>query len=72
MGIRPEVLFISTGGRIFAKNGGHADEALHLGAADFTIRQGRVAHLLLNFKNMTMILALILIGGHTALLLELT
>jgi hypothetical protein len=68
MGIRAKVLLIRTGGRILAKNGGHADEALHLGAADFAGSEGRIAHFLLNFKNMAVVLALILIGGHTALL----
>src|SRR5450759_363026 len=66
--IGPEVLLIRTVGRILDKDGRHADEALHLGAADFAAREGRVAHLLLNFKNMAVVLALILIGGHAALL----
>src|SRR3989339_1428472 len=68
MGIGPEVLLISTGGRILAKNGGHADEALHLGAAEFATREGRVAHFLLNLKNMTVFLTLILVSGHASLL----
>jgi hypothetical protein len=67
-----EVLFIRTVGRILAKNGGHADKSLHFGAADLAAGQGRVAHLLLDFKNVAVFLALILIGGHGALLYGLT